>query len=42
MPEGVIPTTLELGGNQPVIGIDCIVLTSRASDLVARLFEREL
>jgi hypothetical protein len=37
--ETFVPPTLEFAGNQPVVGIDCIILTARTRRLIARLFQ---
>ena len=38
----LVPSPLQLGGNEAVVGIDGIILTPRMADLVAGLLERQL
>jgi hypothetical protein len=39
--ETFIPTTFEFAGDQPVIGIDRIILSARMRRFIARLFQGE-
>ena len=38
----LVPSLLQLGGDEAVVGIDGIVLATRAADLVAGLLQRQL
>ena len=37
-----VPALLQLGGDEAVVGVDCIVLPPRPDRLVARLLDRQL
>ena len=39
--QALVPAVLQFGGDKAIVGVDGIVLTTRAADLVARLLERQ-
>src|SRR6202008_2818635 len=39
--ETFIPATFELAGDEPVVGINCIILPTRTCHLIARLLQRQ-
>lgn len=38
----IIPASLKFGSNQPVLGINCIVLPTRTRSFIPGLFKRQL